>query len=60
MLVVSAEPGVKSDLLQATFECATCAYGETAVVKRRFFHRALKSPSLLALSSRAYRLMAEL
>jgi Na+-translocating ferredoxin:NAD+ oxidoreductase RnfC subunit len=35
MLVVRAEPGVKSDLLQATFECATCAYGETAVVKRR-------------------------
>jgi hypothetical protein len=35
MVVVSAEPGVKSDLLKATFECATCAYGETAVVKRR-------------------------
>ena len=35
MFVVRAEPGAKSDLLQATFECATCAYGETAVVRRR-------------------------
>ena len=35
MFVVSAEPGVKSNLLRVTFECARCAYGETTVVKRR-------------------------
>jgi hypothetical protein len=61
MLVVSAEPGVKSDLLQATLlRVCDVRLRRDGRGQAPVFHRALKFASLLALSSRAYRLMAEL